>query len=211
MNRVLVSCLVCLVLWCRSVVFATDTNLMPWLVISSNRLATVQQDFYALPRPVIVGWQTVTQRGPVLFFGYSANMTASKLVLSTNALSFVTNSIAQGADRFDGRVETAAAVWPVLLDTNYSGDATAILIGLEDSAFTMAGPKFQATGYVSCTNRGSWDIDGAEVRKWLRWELCREWWLDNHGVPVSVSGGRLPPGSQRGCVLSNCTDEAASQ
>ena len=79
---------------------------------------------------------------------------------------------------FDGKVETAAAVWPILLDTNYSGDATAILIGLEDSAFTMAGPRFQATGYCSATNSGSWSANGAEVRKWLRWEFCREWWLD---------------------------------
>jgi len=203
--------IIAIVVFARTVSFATDTNLMPWLVISSNRLATIQQEFYALPRPIVDSWQTVTQRGPVLFFGFNADIRGTKLVLTTNAQDFIARNEALATNRFCTEEEIGVAIWPILLNTNYSGDAAAVLVGLQNNAFTMAGPKLQATGYISPTNSGSWNADGAEVRKWLRWELCAEWWLDNHGVPVAVPGGRRPPGDQPGFNITNCTDEAASQ
>ena len=56
------------VVCCTAGVLAAESNGTPWLVISSNRLETVRQAFYALPRPLVEGWQTrdTTGTGMVL-------------------------------------------------------------------------------------------------------------------------------------------------
>ena len=116
---------------------ATETILIPWHVVSSNRLTEIRQEFYVLPRPVIQGWQTVTQRGSVMFFGWSAEMEGTKLVLTTNATAFIEDNTAHAGYRFDGRVELSGALWPILLDTNHSGEATAILLDMRNSPFSV--------------------------------------------------------------------------
>jgi hypothetical protein len=188
---------------------ATETNLIPWHVVSSNRLTEIRQEFYALPRPVIEGWQTVTQRGSVMFFGWTAEMEGTNLVLTTNATAFIEDNIALTSNRFDGRVEISGALWPMLLDTNHSGEATAILLGLRNSPYSVEMDAFQNTGYCSPTNRGLWDVDGPNVRQWLRWNLRRGLWLDAYGAPAAVPGGRIRSGSY-GADFTNCTDEAAT-
>ena len=190
-------------------VWATETNLIPWHVVSSNRLSEIRQEFYALPRPVIEGWQTVTQRGSVMFFGWSANMEGTKLVLTSNATAFIYDNIAKGTNEIRGEVELAGALWPMLLDTNHSGEATAVLIRMRDRSQTVDTVAFLDSGYCSPTNRGSWDVDGPHVRKWLRANLRDELWLDAYGAPAAVPGGRIRSGSY-GAALTNCTDEAAT-
>ena len=190
---------------------AGDASLAPWLVVSSNRLDAIRQDFYALPRPLFLGWQSVTRPAPVLFFGFKSGMVADKLVLTSNTISFITNSMALATNRVCWQEELSIALWPILLETNYSGDATGVLIGIENNPFGIAGDRFHNTGYLSPTNRGSWDSAGADVRMWLRWNLRRDEWLDVHGMPVAVLGGERPVGSQSGVDISTCTDEAASQ
>jgi hypothetical protein len=183
--------------------------MIPWLVVSSNRLNTIRQEFYALPRPIVDHWQTVTQRGPALFLG-NADLEGTSLVLSASAEYFVTNNMALATNQLCQEEEVGIAIWPILLDTNYSGDATAILVRLQDNPFTTQ--DFQETGYMSPTNRGTWDVDGAEVRTWLRWELRGEWWLDAYGIPVAFPGGKRQTRglSQGGFDLTNCTDEAST-
>jgi len=190
---------------------SSGPNLLPWLVVSSNRLESIRQDFYALPRPLFQGWESVTQRGPVMFFGFKSSMVADKLILTSNTISFITNSMALATNRACWQEELSIALWPILLVTNYSGDATGVLIGIENNPFGFACDSFHTTGYLSPTNRGSWDSAGADVRKWLRWNLRCDEWLDVHGMPVAVPGGERPAGSQSGVAVSNCTDEAASQ
>jgi hypothetical protein len=128
---------------------ATETNLIPWHVVSSNRLTEIRQEFYALPRPVIEGWQTVTQRGPVMFFGWSAEMEGTKLVLTTNATAFIRDNVAQGTNEIRDEVELAGALWPMLLDTNHSVEATAILIGNGLEVYQSYGrPVQQQAGHI---------------------------------------------------------------
>jgi hypothetical protein len=188
---------------------ATETNLTPWYVVSSNRLTEIRQEFYALPRPVIERWQTVTQRGPVIFFGWSSDMEGTKLVLTTNAATFISDNVAKGTNEFRGEVDIAGALWPILLDTNHSGEATAILVGLRNNPFSVETDAFLNTGYCAPTNRGSWNADGPGVRQRLRDALRSELWLDAYGAPAAVRGGKIRSGS---CYVefTNCTDEAAT-
>lgn len=146
-----------------------------------------------------------------LFFLGNADFEGTNIVLSASAQFFITNNMALATNQLCQEEEVGIAIWPILLDTNYSGDATAILVRLLDNPFTESCALLQETGYMSPTNRGTWDSGGAEVRNWLRWDLRGEWWLDAYGVPVAFPGGALPPaGSHGGFDLTNCTDEAAT-
>lgn len=207
--KALVIALLLMTVICPFSNWAIETNLIPWHVVSSNRLAEIRQEFHILPRPVIASWKTVTRRGPVMFFGWSAEMEGSKLVLTTNAAAFIRGTVAKGANEMRGEAELAGALWPMLLDTNHSGEATATLIAMHDNAYTVDTDAFLHTGYLSPTNRGAWDVDGPHVRQWLRYSLCRELWLDVYGAPAAVPGGKISSSSYN-VDFTDCTDLAAT-
>ena len=182
---------------------AAATNRVPWFVVSTEEIADIRASFLRLPRPLFNRYTTRTVRPGMGLPGIPipGKFIITELELTTNTEAFVRGQHTE--------VALAAALFPLLADQTYSGDAAIVL--LDVSPNWMIVEDMKSCGYRSPDNSGSWFQKGARARQDLREDLRCHLWLDQRGMPVLLPGGFRPRFGYWFVTRSSCSDEASTR